>query len=98
MKGQSRFVRPGDLEVANKKRLRSFASPQAPPLATTPPTQLTTLPTPPPQLTTPPASPTQVTTPPTPPTRVTTPPATNQEIEDDLEDAEYVPEYDADDV
>jgi hypothetical protein len=39
-----------------------------------------------------------VTTPPTPPTRVTTPPTTNQEIEDDLEDAEYVPEYDADDV
>ncbi|KAK2456767.1 hypothetical protein QL285_004559 [Trifolium repens] len=98
VKGQTRFVRPGDLEVANKKRLRSFASSQAPPLSTTPPTQLTTLPTHPPQLTTPPASPTQVTTPPTPPTRVTTPPATNQEIEDDLEDAEYVPEYDADDV
>ncbi|KAK2417279.1 hypothetical protein QL285_039601 [Trifolium repens] len=97
VKGQTRFVRPGDLEVANKKRLRSFASSQAPPLSTTPPTQLTTLPTHPPQLTTPPASPTQVTTPPTPPTRVTTPPATNQEIEDDLEDAEYVPEYDADD-
>ncbi|WJX32344.1 Asparagine-rich protein (ARP protein) [Trifolium repens] len=98
VKGQSRFVRPGDLEVANKKRLRSYASSRAPPLSTTPPTQLTTLPTPPPQLTTPPASPTQVTTPPTPPTRVTTPPATNQEIEDDVEDAEYIPEYDADDV
>ncbi|KAK2457417.1 hypothetical protein QL285_004688 [Trifolium repens] len=92
--GQSRFARPGDLEVANKKRLRSFASPQAPPLATTPPT----LPTRRPQLTTPPASPTQVTTPPTPPTRVTTPPATNQEIEDEVEDMENDSEYDVDDV
>ncbi|MCI89383.1 hypothetical protein A2U01_0110671, partial [Trifolium medium] len=52
------------------------------------PTQLTTLPTPPPQLT----------PPPTPPTRVTTPPAIDQEIEDDVEDAEYVPEDDVDDV
>ncbi|KAK2363683.1 hypothetical protein QL285_088637 [Trifolium repens] len=98
VKGQSRFVRPGHLEVANKKRLRSFASPQAPPLATTPPTQLTTLPTRRPQLTTPPASPTQVTTPPTPPTRVTTPPATNQEIEDDVEDMENDSEFEVDDV
>ncbi|KAK2430761.1 hypothetical protein QL285_029067 [Trifolium repens] len=98
VKGQSRFVRPGHLEVANKKRLRSFASPQAPPLATTPPTQLTTLPTRRPQLTTPPASPTQVTTPPTPPTRVTTPPTTNQEIEDDVEDMENDSEYEVDDV
>jgi hypothetical protein len=49
-------------------------------------------------LTTPPASPTQVTTPPTPPTRVTTPPATNQEIEDEVEDMENDSEYDADDV
>ncbi|MCI16328.1 hypothetical protein A2U01_0037470, partial [Trifolium medium] len=42
MKGHSRFVQPGDLEVANKKRrLRSFGLPQAP----SPPTQETKPPT-----------------------------------------------------
>jgi hypothetical protein len=39
-----------------------------------------------------------VTTPPTPPTRVTTPPATNQEIEDEVEDMENDSEYDVEDM
>ncbi|MCI82821.1 hypothetical protein A2U01_0104095, partial [Trifolium medium] len=37
VKGRSKFVRPGDLEKANKKRLRSFGL-HAPPDVTTPPT------------------------------------------------------------
>lgn len=42
MKGRSRFVQPGALEVANKKRLRSHDLPQAPP----PPTHVTPPPAP----------------------------------------------------
>ncbi|WJX45693.1 Asparagine-rich protein (ARP protein) [Trifolium repens] len=71
VKGRSRFVRPGDLNKANKKRLRSFGLRHAPPHVTPPPT-------PPRQLTTPLAPPTHVTTPPAPPTNLTTPPAADQ--------------------
>ncbi|KAK2403533.1 hypothetical protein QL285_052959 [Trifolium repens] len=71
-KGHSRFVRPGELEKANKKRLRSSRLPQAPPHVTTPPT-------PPRQLTILPAPPSHVTAPASPPTNVTTPPAIDQE-------------------
>ncbi|KAK2383104.1 hypothetical protein QL285_070591 [Trifolium repens] len=67
MKGNSRFVLPGDLEKAKKKRLRSSLLPH-----------VTTPPTPPPQLTILPTPPTHVTTPPAPPTNVTSPP-TDQE-------------------
>lgn len=42
MKGRSRFVQPGALEAANKKRLRSHDLPQAPP----PPTHVTPPPAP----------------------------------------------------
>ncbi|WJX18943.1 Asparagine-rich protein (ARP protein) [Trifolium repens] len=71
-KGHSRFVRPGELEKANKKRRRSSRLPQAPPHVTTPPT-------PPRQLTILPAPPSHVTAPASPPTNVTTPPAKDQE-------------------
>jgi hypothetical protein len=71
VKGNSRFVLPGDLEKAKKKRLRSSLLPHATPHVTTPPT-------PPPQLTILPTPPTHVTTPSAPPTNVTTPP-TDQE-------------------
>ncbi|WJX62089.1 Asparagine-rich protein (ARP protein) [Trifolium repens] len=71
-KGHSRFVRPGELEKANKKRLRSSRLPQAPPHVTTPPT-------PPRQLTILPAPPSHVTAPASPPTNVTLPPAIDQE-------------------
>ncbi|CAJ2642423.1 unnamed protein product [Trifolium pratense] len=59
LKKGRRFVRPGDLEKANKKRLRSFSLPHAPPHVTTPPTpprQLPILPAPPTRVTTPPAT------------------------------------------
>ncbi|KAK2438286.1 hypothetical protein QL285_023087 [Trifolium repens] len=71
VKGNSRFVLPGDLEKAKKKRIRSSLLPHATPHVTTPPT-------PPPQLTILPTPPTHVTTPSAPPTNVTTPP-TDQE-------------------
>ncbi|KAK2367399.1 hypothetical protein QL285_080687 [Trifolium repens] len=67
VKGNSRFVLPGDVEKAKKKRLRSSLLPH-----------VTTPPTPPPQLTILPTPPTHVTTPPAPSTNVTTPP-TDQE-------------------
>jgi hypothetical protein len=67
VKGNSRFVLPGDLEKAKKKCLRSSLLPH-----------VTTPPTPPPQLTILPTPPTHVTTPSAPPTNVTTPP-TDQE-------------------
>ncbi|KAK2349539.1 hypothetical protein QL285_046185 [Trifolium repens] len=102
VKGRSRFVRPGDLDKANKKRLRSFDLRHAPPPVTTPPT-------PPRQLTTPPAPPTHVTKPPAPPTNVTTPPAADQAAspplfseddfsEDDVEDDIFEDDVVDDDV
>ena len=81
MKGKSKFVQPGALEVANKKRLRSQGLPQPGALETPPsPTHVTPSPhdhvtDPPPTHETPP-SPTHVT--PSPHDHVTNPPPTHE--------------------
>ncbi|WJX69721.1 hydroxyphenylpyruvate reductase [Trifolium repens] len=92
VKGRSRFVRPGDLDKANKKRLRSFGLRHAPPHVTTPPT-------PPRQLTTPPAPPTNVTTPPA-ADQASSPPLFSEDdfSEDDVEDDIFEDDVVDDDV